>query len=102
MQAMSHAMVAARRDRAGAIAALAKFVTLDPVADAHVLATTYEAVFASRLKRTPVVSLASVRSDVEEAKRKHPGAVGLSVESLVDLTIVKELEDNGFLEALDR
>jgi ABC-type nitrate/sulfonate/bicarbonate transport system substrate-binding protein len=102
VQAMSHAMNAVRRDRPRAIAALAKFSSLDPARDADVLTQTYEAVFAGRLKRSPAIVMESVRPVVEEAKRNHPAATGLTPESLVDLTIVKELEDNGFFDALEQ
>ena len=101
MKAISHALTSVRHDRSGAIAALAKYADMDPIADAAVLAQTYEEVYAGRLKRTPAISIEGVRTVVEEAKRNHPGATGLSAESLVDLTVVQELEDSGFFKTLD-
>jgi ABC-type nitrate/sulfonate/bicarbonate transport system substrate-binding protein len=101
-QALTHAMLAVRRDERGASAALAKFVSLDPVRDREVLTRTFEAVYAGRLKRTLAIPMDAVQSAIDEAARNHPDVPRLTPESFVDMTVVEELEDRGFLKSLEQ
>jgi NitT/TauT family transport system substrate-binding protein len=102
VQAMSHAMVAMRRDRPGSIAALVKHTGLDRPENAAALDRTFDAVFAGRLKKTPAVSLEAVRTVLRDAARNHPQAAVVAPDVFADFTIVEELARSGFFEGLER
>jgi NitT/TauT family transport system substrate-binding protein len=101
VQAISHAMAAMRRDRSGAVAAVAKYSGLDPKEHSDVLEKTYEAVFQARLKKTPAVSLDAVHAVLKDAARNHPKASEVRPDVFADLTLVDELARSGFFETLE-
>ena len=102
VQAISHAMVAVKRDRQGSVTALSKFTGLDLNEHAAALEKTHEAVFLGRLKATPAVSADGVRAVLAEAAKSHPDAAEVRPEAFADLTVVEELARSGFFETLER
>ncbi len=101
-QAMTEAMAAVKKDPAGTKAVMAKWLQLDETQDAATLQGAYESLVLKNLGQTPRVSSAALQAVIDEAKSQNPKAAGLKPDDVVDLSIVDELEQSGFIAGLYR
>jgi NitT/TauT family transport system substrate-binding protein len=101
MQALLEGIATMRQDRAGAIEVLAEFLRLDLVEDAAALDTAYELLVLGYWAQRPYPTLEGVQFLIDEGRRENPGAVDLTVDDIIDISIIQELDENGFLDALE-
>lgn len=100
MRAVSHSVQQMQGDPDGTKAVLAKYLNLDLEADAELLEETYQIVVKHQLEPIPTISLEGVQAVIELAAKSNPNAVGFEVEKVIDLSIMEELENSGFLSSL--
>ena len=92
-----HAM---QNDPDGAQAVLAKYLSLDPVADADDLASLYDIFVVRYLRKLPYPSEAGMQSVLQSVVVNNPSAASVTVEQAIDASLVREVEDSGFLDSL--
>lgn len=100
MQAVGEATAQMRQDRAGTLAALAQLLLMDPQQDAAYLAEAYDGLVMNAIDLVPIPNLAGVQTLIDEGKRENPTASDISPASIVDASIVRELESRGFYASL--
>jgi ABC-type nitrate/sulfonate/bicarbonate transport system substrate-binding protein len=100
MRVISHSNQMMLGDPDGTKAVLAKYLGLDPEVDANLLQESYQIVVKQQLEPIPIISLEGVQAVIDLTTASNPNAVGFEVGNVVDLSIMEELENSGFLETI--
>lgn len=100
MKAFSEAVFAIKHDKEGTMAVLSRQVQLDPQKNAEALSETYDLLYKSRLADIPHPSLAGIHALLAEIAHENPAATLFTPEQIADLSVVRELETEGFYRAL--
>lgn len=100
MKAISEGIAGMKKDKAGAIAVMAKYLKLDPQKDANILEESYNDIILKYMVNIPYPTLEGVRIELATALKTNPNAPALKAETIVDISIVQELEKAGFYVSL--
>lgn len=100
MQAMIEATHAMKNDPEGAKLALAEFTGVDLNENAADLEDTYQNVILAHLQDVPYPSLEGLQTLMTVAEESNPSVANLTPEQLVDMSILRELEENGFIGSI--
>lgn len=100
MKAMIEAIALVRADADGTKAILAKYLELDPVADAAILDGSYDAFVTLGLESIPYPTLPGIQTIIDASVADNPAVASVTPEQVVDESIVKELEENGFITSV--
>lgn len=79
---------------------LAKYTGLDPVENVADLEDTYQNVILAYLQDVPYPSLEALQTLMTVAEQTNPSVANLTPEQLVDMSIVRELEESGFINSI--
>lgn len=99
VKALVEAITMMKQDREGTMAVLADILKMDTVADADFLAEAYDVLVQKYVADTPYPSRDGVQALLDEAASENPAALSMDPDTLIDASIVKELEDTGFIQA---
>jgi len=102
LKAVVEAAVRMKTDEAGTKEVLAKYTGLDLVANAADLQDGYSNVIKPYLQEVPYPSVEAMQTLLDAAVQSNPDAAGVNVEQLIDASVVKELEDSGFVAGLKK
>lgn len=100
MRAVGDATAQMRQDREGTVAALAQLLLMDPQQDAAYLGEAFDGLVQKAIATVPYPNPAGVQTLIDEGRRENPTAVDISPDSLIDASIVRELESSGFYRSL--
>jgi len=100
MKAIIEASHAMKNNPDEAKGVLAKYTGLDPVENSADLEDTYQNVILPYLQDVPYPSLEALQTLMTVAEQTNPSVANLTPEQLVDMSIVKELEDSGFINSV--
>jgi NitT/TauT family transport system substrate-binding protein len=100
MKAIIEASHAMKNDPEGAKEVLAEFTGLDMVENAADLEDTYRNVILAHLQDVPYPSLEALQTLMTVAEQTNPSVANLTPEQLVDMSIVRELEESGFINSV--
>jgi NitT/TauT family transport system substrate-binding protein len=102
VKATVEAIALIKHDPEGTQAVLAKYLKLDPVAEASSLGDFYD-IYATRyLASLPYPSDAAVQAVIKEAAANNPDAGKITVAQVVDTSVLREVEDSGFIDSLPK
>jgi len=102
MKAMIDAAVQMKTDEAGTKEVLAKYTGLDPAANAADLADAYDNVIKPYLQETPYPDEKAMQALIDANLQSNPDSAGITVDKLVDASIIHELVDSGFIASLKK
>jgi hypothetical protein len=102
MRALSEAVYVIKTDKNEGLEALAALFSLDRQKDAATLDETYEIHLKARLSDIPRPTLPGIQTVLDEIATENPGAARVRAGDAADLSIVQELEDEGFFKDLAR
>jgi len=88
-----------KKDRAFTMKIFRKYLRLD---DPDLLAETYDVQIAKYLMKTPLPTVESVRSVVDELAERNPKAKDQDPNKFFDDRFVRQLESSGFIDSLYR
>ncbi|MBI2954434.1 MAG: ABC transporter substrate-binding protein [Chloroflexi bacterium] len=97
LKAYLEGIAVAKKDKAFAMKVIGQYTKTE---DKDVLEETYDIYINKLLQRVPYVSAESVQGILDEAARSNANAKNAKPESLIDNTLLKELEDSGFVKKL--
>ncbi|MBI2955511.1 MAG: ABC transporter substrate-binding protein [Chloroflexi bacterium] len=97
MQAFVEGIAVAKKDKAYAMQVIGQYTK---TTDQEVLAETYEFFLTKLMARVPYVSVEGMQLILDETARKNPKAVGAKPETYIDSSILRELEESGFVKKL--
>ena len=100
MKAIIESISLMKTDPEGTKDVLAKYIGLDPVADAADLADAYDTIILPLIQDVPYPNLEGLQTLITFTIESNPDAAGITPEQLVDLSILKELEDSGFISGI--
>jgi ABC-type nitrate/sulfonate/bicarbonate transport system substrate-binding protein len=101
VRAISEAISLIKTNRDEALNALSALVQMDRQKDAAILEETYD-IHVQRLSDIPRPSVAGIQTVLDEIATENPGSVRIRARDAADLSIVQELEDEGFFKDLAR
>ncbi|MGD0612463.1 MAG: ABC transporter substrate-binding protein [Anaerolineales bacterium] len=102
MKAILEAIFLMKKDPAGTKAVMAKYLLLDPVKDAAALDDAYQGLIVNNLLALPYPSLPGTQTLLDVLKVTNPAAGQTTPDQVVDTTILKSLEDSGFIAGLGK
>jgi NitT/TauT family transport system substrate-binding protein len=100
MKAMVEAAVRMKTDETGTKEVLAKFTGLDLTANAADLQDGYDNVIKPYLQEVPYPSVEAMQTLLDATVASNPDAAGVKIEQLIDASVIKELENSGFIAGL--
>ncbi len=100
MAAISEAVALMKKDRPGTIETLAKYLQFDPIADAASLEEAYTVLVQKYMERIPYPTLEGIQAEIEILALENPQVATLKPEDVVDMSVVRELEENGWFKTL--
>lgn len=101
VMAISEAISMMKHDREGTVETVIETLLLDPEKDAAIVEDMYDEVIVRYLDKELAPSREGVQRHIETGRRENPNALDLSVDDIVDGSILRELQDSGFFEALE-
>jgi NitT/TauT family transport system substrate-binding protein len=102
MKAIVDGIAMMKKDPVGAKEVIAKYTKLDPVKDAKTLDVTYEELIIKDLSSTPYPTLPGIQYLLDGLVAKNPDAASVTPDMVVDTSFLKELEDSGFIAAVQK
>lgn len=100
MKAIVEGIAMVKKDKEGAIAMLVKSGKYDPVSDAASLNEWYDTVAKNEMPKIPYPTLKGIEVMLTNAQADNPKASNFKAEDVVDISILQELEKNGFISNL--
>lgn len=100
LKALLEAIPLMRADPEGTQAALAKYTGLDPVADAADLAAMYTSFVTLNVQPDLYPSQAAFDFTLELETLTNPDTANLTMEQVVDLSLLDEIRTSGFMDTL--
>ncbi|MBI5352257.1 MAG: ABC transporter substrate-binding protein [Chloroflexi bacterium] len=97
MKAIIESISLMKADPEGTKEVIAKYLGLDPVADAADLTDAYDNIVQPLLQEVPYPNLDGLQTLITFTVESNPDAAKITPDQLVDLSILKELEDSGFI-----
>jgi NitT/TauT family transport system substrate-binding protein len=102
LQAVSEAVATMHTDRARTVAVMAEHLQLDPVENATALDLTYDLIIQGQMSIPPYPSLPGIQALIDELVQEVADAANFTPDDMVDLTILEQLEAEGFFAELAR
>ena len=102
MKAILEAIALMKKDPVGTKAVMAKYLLLDPDKDAAALEDAYQTLILADLSSLPYPSLAGIQTLIDYQSPSNPAVSQVSPEQIADMTILKDLEDSGFIAGLNK
>jgi NitT/TauT family transport system substrate-binding protein len=99
-QAVTEAIQLMKNDPQGSKAVMAKYLQLDPVADAASLEEAYAVVIQEVLNYPPFTTHAGIQTEIDVLAVNNPDVAGLTPAQVVDDSIIQGLVDGGFINSL--
>jgi len=100
IQAMIESIAIMKQDRVLATQILADFLGMDPIEDALLLEEIYDSVVLGYWMQIPYPSIEGIQFLIDEGRQENPNAVELTPNDLIDSSLVQELQESGFIQAL--
>lgn len=100
MKALLETNARMKADPEGTKTILASYLELDPNADSFVLERSYDAFIANNLEDIPYPTLPGIQTIIDTSISTNPDVASVTPEEVVDMTIVAELEESGFISSL--
>jgi hypothetical protein len=100
MKAVTEAIVSIKSDPEGSMEVLAKYLSLDIDADRDSLEESYNMILLDTLQDIPYPTMEGLQNVIDVAIKDNPDLEGVKPEDVVDISIVEELEDSGFISNL--
>jgi NitT/TauT family transport system substrate-binding protein len=100
MEAILEATMLMKTDVDGTKAVLAKYTGLDVTENAADMTDAYDNVIKPYLQEVPYPSVEAMQTLLDAAIQSNPDAANVTAEQLIDASIVKELDENGFIARL--
>jgi NitT/TauT family transport system substrate-binding protein len=97
LKAIVESIARMKADPEGTKKVLAKYQSLDPVANAADLNDAYANIVLPFVQDVPYPSLEGLQTLITYTVASNPQAANLKPEQLVDMSLLKELEDSGFI-----
>lgn len=97
LKAVLEAVTRIKKDPDGSKAVLAKYMSLDPIADAKLLQDTYQTVLLGTLESVPYPTVKGLQTVIDIAAKENPNAVSLKPKNLIDTSVLDELKKSGFM-----
>lgn len=97
MKAVLEAIKRIKQDPDGSKAVLAKYMSLDPSADAKLLQDTYQTVLLGTLEVVPYPTVKGLQAVIDIAAKENPDAAALKSKDIIDTSLLDELKKNGFI-----
>lgn len=100
LRAMIESIALIKNDPTGTQAVLAKYLELDPVKDVIDLEESYRVIVTNTIESKPYPTFASIQAVIDALISENPDVANVTPESILDLSILKEIEASGFFETL--
>lgn len=100
MKAVSEAVYLLKKDKQDAVIELSKHLEVDSRTESDTLEETYNVLIKRIFNFPPSPSLQGIQLLIDEIALQNPDAKRLKPEDIADLSIVEELEGNGFFRNL--
>jgi NitT/TauT family transport system substrate-binding protein len=100
MKATLEAIALIKNDPEGTKSVVAKYMSLDMVADSVTLQETYTAILLDALEKTPYPTLDGLQAVIDIAAKDNPAAASLKPADVIDTSILANLEKSGFISSL--
>jgi len=97
MKAIIESISLMKADPEGTKEVIAKYLGLDPVADAADLTDAYDNIVQPLIQEVPYPNLDGLQTLITFTVESNPDAARITPDQLVELSILKELEDSGFI-----
>jgi NitT/TauT family transport system substrate-binding protein len=102
LKASAEAIARMHAEQERTIAVMAEYMELDPIEDAAALDITYALIIQGQMSIKPYPSLPGIQVLIDELEQEVADAANFTPEDMVDLTILEQLEVEGFFEELTR
>jgi NitT/TauT family transport system substrate-binding protein len=102
LKAILEAIVLMKEDPDGTKGVMAKYLLLDPVTDAAALDEAYQKLIVNNLVAVPYPSLEGIQTQLNVLKDTNPDAALTLPNQVVDMTILEDLENSGFIANLGK
>lgn len=99
LKATSEAVARMQADKARTIEVMANYLALDPTDNAKELELTYDMFIAKQFHIEPMPSIPGIQALIDELARENPDVAHLTPDDLVDLSIVEQLQKEGFFQS---
>ena len=73
---------------------------MDEVTDAALLDEAYQAHYFRIIRKKPYPTIEGIQTVLDQIKTQNPGAEKTLPEAVIDASIIKELDDSGFIDRL--
>lgn len=100
MRAISESVAAMKKDKPGTIEVLAKYLLLDVTTDADSLNEAYAVLVNKYMSTVPYPTIEGIQAEIEILKVENPQVATLDPETVVDMSLVRELEESGWFKQL--
>lgn len=100
LRAIGEAAALMKQDREGTIAVIAKYLELDPAANAEDLEETYDAIIVDVLETGMFPTIEGTQVVIDSLVLENPNVANLSPDQILDTSILEELDLSGFLDSL--
>jgi NitT/TauT family transport system substrate-binding protein len=100
MKALSEATYQIKQDQQGTIDLMSEVLLLDPTEDSDILNEAYDVIVLDTLDERLPINREGVQRLIEEGKLENPNALDLTVDDIVDESILQSLEASGFFDQL--
>ena len=102
LKACIEAIAKMKSDPEGTKNVMAKYLQLDPVTDSQNIDEAYNVVIKNTLLSVPEPSVPGIQTLIDTIKAGNPDAAALTPDQIADFSLVKELEENGFIANLSK
>jgi hypothetical protein len=102
VKASMEAIARMKQDPDGTKKVLAKYLSLDTTNDAATLSETYAVVVQKYLPSLPYPSKSGMQSVLTEAIANNAALAKITVDQLIDNSLVQELDSGGFVNSLGK
>ena len=100
VKAMAESVALMKKDPDGTKAILAKYLQLDPAAEASNLQETYQAIILDSFVDKPYPSNEGIQVVIDSLVHDNPGVAKVTPDQTLDLSILKEIDQSGFFNQL--
>jgi NitT/TauT family transport system substrate-binding protein len=100
MKAIGEAIALMKIDREGTMAVMAHYMLLDLDADRAALSEAYDILVLRYLETVPYPTMPGIQSALDELVADNPQAANTKPEQVADVSLVRELEQQGYFSAL--
>jgi NitT/TauT family transport system substrate-binding protein len=100
IKALSEATFLMRQDREGTLDLMSGVLLLDPEQDSAILDEAYDVIILENMDERLGINRDGVQRLIDVARLENPNALDLSVDDIVDESILNSLEEAGFYDLL--